>query len=331
MNPFKSQTPITFVPPGYQPDLDRLPPKEGAGCGRYLILGGLGVLVICFIISSLATLVSGQQPPTPTEAPTVLTLVPMSEIEATDEPTSTSTSIPTLDSWSLTGTALMLVVASPTLDYCWRLTPSPMPSVTAIPITPDAWALQGTAIALQTGTPTFTPMPTQAPPRAWCDFATVTPAFTPYPLLPLEATAESTELVMPPQPGMVATRLLPTLTPLPSLNNLYKPGDAPSTYNGPVNQPTPLPQIIVQTSLPQIIVQTREVQVQNVLIVTATTAPTQTETPTFTPTLTETPTATETPSPTPTFTETPTPSPSPTDEPTPTLTPTETPTETATP
>jgi hypothetical protein len=329
------KTPIDHVAPGYMVELDAYQP-EHEGCARKAILSLIGLGIVCGLLYGVVTVIQRLRNPTapqPIETPMMLTLMPAAQAV---EPTAS----PTIDDWSATGTALYLQVASPTLDYCWHLTPSPTPSVTPLPVTPDAWALQGTQFALETGTPTFTPQPTQAPPKAWCDMQ-VTATFTPFPLQRVEATAESTEMVgalpptlMPGQPQYV------TATPLPKLSELMPPTEQPRN-NAPQQQATPLPRVIIQTSAPEIIVQTSAPQiviqeVQNVVVVTATfIVPTQTPTPTHTPTATETPTptATDTPSPTPSETPTDVPTATHTDTPTltPTVTPSETPTETATP
>ena len=61
----------------------------------------------------------------------------------------TQTQLPTVDSWGATGTALLYITASPTLDYCWWQTPSPTPTST-LPFTPDSWGATGTAIYMAT-------------------------------------------------------------------------------------------------------------------------------------------------------------------------------------
>src|SRR5262245_20594959 len=209
-----NQTPVTYRPPGYQLDLDRIPPKSGTGCGRIALLGIVGIVTLILTCGGIYAAVKAmtQQPQSETQR---LTLAP------TRSPAPTATAALTLDAWSLTGTALIFAAASPTTDYCWFLRPSPIPSFTPVPVTPDAWALQGTAYALQTGTPAFTPYPTQPPPRAWCDMETAT--FTPYPLPALPVKAETTEeaapVRMPPTPQPRPTEPQnPTSTLFPSLD-----------------------------------------------------------------------------------------------------------------
>ena len=305
MNVFRNDPPIVYRAPGYQVDLDRLQPVRGASCGRVavLLLSFSGIVIL--ICGGVFAFVRAQT--APKQDPVVLTLV------AGDAPSriviQTHTPKPPLDAWSLTGTALVLATASPTLDYCWWQTPTAVPSPVGLAVTPDAWALQGTAYALETGTPTFTPMPTQPPPRAWCDL--ITPTFTPFPL-PAAARSESTQEPAPPLPTQPPPTARPptrepTNTPFPDITiperqQSYQP-----------QQPAPAaPVVVVQTQV-VVVVQTAAPApaVTEIVIVTAT------HTPTFTATATATPTESETPTETPTAT--------------PSETPTETPTETASP
>src|SRR5690606_1335105 len=110
-------------------------------------------------------------------------------------PTDTVQPTPTLDEWEITGTALYFITQSPTItptfsatpsptmDYCWFLTPTLTPSNTPIPVTPDSWAMTGTHVFLASTTPTVPITPTQPPPRAWCD---ITPEQTPTPVVTFE-------------------------------------------------------------------------------------------------------------------------------------------------
>lgn len=260
LNPFHHETPVTFVPPGYQPDLDRLPPREAGGCGRYILLALFGLGLIVFIVFGMITITGqGQE-----EEPMILTLVPMNEgaaATATDLPSET----PTIDDWSLTGTAMLFVVASPTLDYCWFLTPTASPSLTPLPVTPDSWGIEGTRIALLTGTPTATPLPTQAPPRAWCDLEiSPTATFTPW-AIRQEVTEEPTPL----------PTAIPTSLPVAQPTGLNPIAQNMSQTPLPISN-QPLIQrgeqvIVVQTQPPQIIIQTKEII--NVVVITATPAP----------------------------------------------------------
>ena len=312
------KTPITYAPPGYQVDLDRMPPAEGSGCKRLAMMLLIAALLIGGICWGVSSFVAAQA--APRETPTPLTLVPLQAA------TQTPTAIPTLDEWSATGTALFFATAqvTPTIDYCWFLTPSPVPSSTPLPITPDAWALQGTQIALSTGTPTFTPVPTQAPPRAWCDLQTpiFTPAFTPFPLStvdPMMVTVTTTLTAQPthtPALPATATYFPPIQEVQPTAQQQYIP-PAQSQYV----PPAPAPVIIVQTAAP---IQITVIKVVTAVpsktpLPTATSTATASATPTSTPTETPTATATQTLVPTETATEMPTSTPTPTETLLPTL------------
>ncbi len=273
------------MPPGYQVDLDRLPPTSQSGCGRVLALGLLGITLIVMMCAGAVFLVTKAtaKPPTPTVAnlPTENALAPLVVSN-----TATFTAIPTIDNWSATGTALFFATAqiTPTVDYCWFLTPSPIPSNTPVPVTPDEWALQGTQIALSTGTPTLTPFPTQAPPRAWCDAQTAT--LTPFTLPTIDANGPTATASQTPTETATATATKPLPpTAFPPIQEVQ-----PQTQYIPPAQPTPAPVIIIQTSAP--------VVVTVIQVVT----PVPSRTPTLTPTATATPT--ETPTSTPTATET---------------------------
>lgn len=295
------RTQITYASPGYQVDLDRIPPTPGTGCGRLLLLIILGVGIIAALCWGVVTAINAASPkvmPTPAALPT----------HATGTPTLTPTDVPTLDEWDITGTALFFATlqATPTMDWCWYLTPSPVPSNTPVPVTPDAWSLQGTQIALSTGTPTETPLPTQPPPRAWCDLQTAT--FTPYPLPSID-------------PSMVtATQIStvgPTRTPAPPATATYFPAiqqvQPQQQYVPPAQQYVPpapaAPVIIVHTSAPVIVTVVKVVTPVPSRTPTATSTATATATETATATPTETPTATLTITATATVTETATPTP----------------------
>jgi hypothetical protein len=282
MNLLRNDPPIIYRAPGYQVDLDRLQPIRGAGCGRVVLLFAAAGSILAVVCGGVYMMFRSQT--TPAESVTILTLVPSST------PLTSTPTPPPLDSWSLTGTALLFAIASPTIDYCWFLTPTPVPTFTPLPVTPDAWALQGTAYALQTGTPTTTQIPTQSPPRAWCDLqptATTTP--------PVTATkAETTE-----EP--VAVRYTPAPKPIEKPVAASTPITAPDSYQQPAQYSQPAqPQVVVQT---RVIVQTAAPPVATqrpvMIVVTATPQPTATptETPTETPTDVPTETPTETPAP----------------------------------
>ncbi len=214
--------PVTFEPAGYQIDLDYIPSDGGASCGKLLMLMGAAVSVIVIVIIAVIALLT---PHTNDDIAVTITLAP----------TFTPMTNPTLDSWAMTGTAIVNAQPTPTMDYCWFLTPSPMPTWTPIPVTPDAWARAGTAIALQTGTPTHTPTATQPPPRAWCDLAI--PA-TPTPLQP-PTIAPLEELFSSPTAR-------PTDLPQLTLNRAPQQFQ-PAPVQGAQIVPTPIPQIVVQT------------------------------------------------------------------------------------
>lgn len=308
LNPFAQQTPITYVAPEYKPDLDRLPATGAGGCGRIVLILVIGLIAILSICGGTIYLVSARRASAATIS---LTAAPeASSLPASGESTPSPTY--TLDAWAVQGTALALITASPTLDYCWFITPSPEPTNTAVPVTPDAWALEGTSIALSTGTATNTPEPTQAPPRAWCDFATE--AFTPFPLPSIDA-GSMTATQTPTTTLTPTSTIEPTPTYYPLIQEAQPPAQAP--YVPPAQaQATSVPVIIIQTSAP--------VSITVIKVVTA--VPTRTPLPTVTATSTATETATATLTPTETATATLTM----TATLTPTATPSETPTETAT-
>lgn len=300
LNPFAQQTPITYVAPEYKPDLDRLPPTGAGGCGRIVLILIVGFFAIMTVCGGTIYLLSARRA---SAAPIPLTTLPGDSSLPTPGEVSTSTP----DAWALTGTALALVEASPTLDFCWHLTPSPTPSVTPLPVTPDAWALEGTAIALSTGTPTNTPEPTQAPPRAWCDFTTAT--FTPFPLPSIDqasVTGTATSL-----PTLTPTATIePTATYFPPIREV-QPSQPQYAAPAPVQpqpvQPQPEQVIIVRTSPPVVVTVVKVVTAVPTSTPTETPTSTPTETPTSTPSETPTATATETATSTPTETATATP------------------------
>jgi hypothetical protein len=307
-NPFRKAPPISFVPPGYREDLDRIPPSGKTGCFRIAGLSAAALAVVGLAGFIVLSIINANQPASQNTIQSI-TQIPTS----TPPATATNPATATVDSWGATGTALALITASPTLDYCWFLTPSPTPSNTPLPVTPDAWAATGTAIALETGTPTHTPPATQAPPRAWCDYvsqatATLTPLAIPRRpgSQAAEATDELTEEANPPlyleQPLRSSpTRTAhPTSTPLPPL--ILNTSAPPSAGQPPA---TSLPPIQLNTSVP--VVQTIVVIVTATPVAqnpTATRTASPTNTPSATATHTATTTATNTPSATATATHT---------------------------
>jgi len=196
VNPFANNTPVSFFPPGYQPDLDRIPPSGGTSCLRLIIIIIVGIIILIGVGAGAVMFIASRttgggittQPITPRSA----TLSPMDignlvlstvERERTNAPTATASPTSTLDAWSNTGTAIFLAThtatatASATMDYCAYLTPTASPSPTAI-YTMDAWQVTGTAIYHETQTPTTTPTITPTAPRAWCDLALDALAYT---------------------------------------------------------------------------------------------------------------------------------------------------------
>lgn len=288
--------------------------------------------------------------------PSIVTIEPSVAFSATPTPTDTVVFLPTstlppsptlnitevLATYYAMATATPTSTPSPTIDYCWFLTPTGEPTSTPIVVTPDGAQLRATAEAALTGTPTPTPTSTAPPPLALCDQMFV---------MTLNAPSQTTQVLeseMTVDPSVTdeivygAIGTLPpitppaTWTPLPQVVVEQPPRVEYRTEYVYVTSEPPRPQTVVITAPP--------VQIQVPVIVTATftitptasltPSPTPTETPSSTPTLTETPSATptatpsETPTtdPTPTFTPTWTPSPTPTATSTPTSTPTESPT-----
>lgn len=242
----------TIIPPGYQPELDRMPPKPAASC--------TGIVVILFALCGLLSggvllLLSNSGTPTTqtTGAPTVSPDLVIASF--TPKPQT-----PTLDPWSLTGTALMHATASPTVDYCWWLTPTPTPTPTLI-YTPDAWQATGTAIYEATNPPQL-PTPTPDAPRVWCNNIPT-------------ATITNTPRALDELPTIAATR-----TPLPVTGGgNFQPPQQPIVIQQPPTPEPPQPTLIVMPTAP------------------APNTP-RPPRPTRTPTATNTPTATITPSPT---------------------------------
>jgi hypothetical protein len=324
-NPLANETPITISPPGHMPELDRIPHSNRAGCGRIaglLVLFGLILIVSVFIAARVLGEQSSEAPALTVEA---ITRPPTMIYEATEEITE-APATPTPDAWDLTGTAIRLATQTPTLDYCWWLTPSPTATTTPvrIDVTPDAWDLTGTAIKLATGTPTATLTATHPPPRAWCDF--VTPTLTPLPLISRFGPSEVTDEALPPGVQyLISPTLAPTNTATPRPPTTYPPIQlATSAPPAAPVVPTAIPPIPATIIPPQLTIQPPPT---TIIIVTATLTPTETATLTQTASATPTPTDTETPTATPTETA----SATATETASATLTPTETPTETPSP
>ncbi|MCL4251792.1 MAG: hypothetical protein KJ065_26945 [Anaerolineae bacterium] len=314
INPFANDLPIDFAAPGYQVELNRIPPSGGKGCVRlvFLLLLFIGVIAVAAVV--VLRIINGQTIEEPLTPPTLMAL---DQIVATAAPTATNTPTPTLDAWSITGTALIEQTASPTptltptMDYCWFLTPSPTPAPTLL-ITLDAWQLEGTRVFYETQTPTPMLMPTQQPPRAWCDAQlSATPTFTALPLTAVTMQPLQPATARPPRPTATnaPNSLFPTSQP-PVVGGSYPTGGSGSGPITVINTSEPPPPVIV--------------------VITATPAPTLTPTRTPSPTNTSTPTASNTPTVTPTATATNTLTATATHTATWTLTPTNTPTATLT-
>jgi len=296
-----NKTPITYVTPGYKPDLDRLPP-QGAGCNR----GCVWLLVIMMLgiwgVGAFFVFTLRNQPESPAIASNSIS-----------EPQS-------------------LPTATATMDYCWFLTPT-IEALPTIQVTLDTWQIKATDDSFLTGTPTPTVQPTTEPPRPWCnDILTMesqpTATWTPYgfpseiPRLDFEPTATITDT-----PQSMNT-LIPTSVPRSTLFPTPIPRGA-NTAQQPVQQ---APVVVIQTV---VVVETvvEKVKVKDKVTVIVTTTPTATlmpevteeptiptDTPTIEPTLipsvtleatlmptlTNTPTETATFTPTATYTHTPT-------------------------
>jgi hypothetical protein len=302
MKIFNRGAPTTFVPDGYQLDLDRMPPGGGASCFKLLLMIGAFVGVIFGAIFLIVSVVRAGSQPAPPPTPTVAAI-----LETTPEvidATATPTPSPTLDDWSATGTALVEATASSTFtptataDYCGWLTPTPTHTPTLI-YTPDDWAKTGTAVFYLTNTPTPELEPTATTPRSWCDY-TPGPTNTP--------RREYADVVK-----TQAAQMTPTLTPTSTARRAFPtvdtsgPSGPGNAVSPPIVPPTSAPPVSVEPTLPlPTMVKTKR--------------PTRTPTATITNTPTATATATATYTPSATWTVTNTPTETPTNTPTPTNT-----------
>lgn len=193
---------VAFKPAGYEPWKNESPPGRGSFM-PLILLGVAGLLVVGGAIGFFIS--KGMQPAPPPTA--------FSEVMA--QP-ATSTASPTIDDWSLTGTAILFATASPTLDYCSWLTPTPTASPT-LAFTPDAWAATGTAIYEATNPPRAV-TPTATTPRSWCDFQT--PTITPLALSRSGETAASVQSPSPSPTASASPTATATRTPLYQLPQL---------------------------------------------------------------------------------------------------------------
>lgn len=200
--------PKTIVPPEYAIDLDRLP-AQPAGCSGSLVMV-LGVIVA--MIAGGGLMLTRQAAPTPPPIPTI----------TRDETTPTPTESPTLDSWDMTGTALAVAGASPTIDYCFWLTPTDTPPPTVESV--DAWSATGTAVYEATH-PYQSPTPTPDVPQAWCNNI-------PSPTPTLTALKIGTQATDTPAP---------TATPMPTLTETRQPAATVGGGGGYIPPAPPAP------------------------------------------------------------------------------------------
>lgn len=338
-------TPTEFYEPGYDPTLDRRPPRK-MSCLPFFILGFIVLLIAFGVVMYLNIKVSEDQQRiaqanlAPDDSAALVSLE-SGALTATGaywkQQTPTATASPTLDDWSKMGTEIFFSTStatatpSPNPEYCWFLTPTAVIEPTIF-VTLDQVQLVATSYALETGTPTPAPTATQPPPRAWCDDP---------------AAAQTEEMpTFPPLSDLIGTAEPPaTWTATPPRQQAAQQPQAAPVQQEP--QPTQTPAIVyVEREAPTRIIEI-QVQVTSVMVITATLGPTNTPTPTqtathtatstptqtatFTPTWTHTATATETPTFTPTWTHTATATETPTFTPTWTYTPTATETPTMTP
>lgn len=259
--------PKSFIPAGYQPELDRLPARQGPGCAPLIRLAFVVIALIGGGIMLLLNFLNGQQrvESIPQAQTNVATLTPTAITSPTPAPTNT------LDPWSATGTALVYQPPTATADYCWFLTPSPTP--TAVILTkPDAWSATGTAIWHRENPPTPIVSPTATTPRSWCDYETATPTPTAF-ILDRSGTVT---------PSQTPTAM-PTRTPYPI---------APQPQTGGGNIPVPpteIPIVIIPTSIPPTLAPPTIRPTKHKKTRTPTMTPTFTETPTLTPSATNVP------------------------------------------
>lgn len=226
------KAPVHYYPHGYMPELNssiERPHASNGGCGRLLVWTVAGAVVVGLLIwlgvSMLQRGTTEPATPTPSAFEALFT-----EVAATLTP----------DAWSATGTALAFATASPTVDYCWWMTPTPRP--TRVPIlTPDAWSATGTAVYLTENPPT-TPTSTPDAPRAWCNVATATPqpSATAAPLLATATATNTPRLIVP---------SAPTAAPVGGGGQVViPPTSAPIVV--PTSAPIVLPTLVPSTATP---------------------------------------------------------------------------------
>ena len=249
------KTPMTVVPPGYKPDLDRLPPQPNQGCGPgcmwvfvlILSLAGIG-LGVMMVISSNA--------PQPISQPQNNAVNFIATVE----------SIPTLDEWSILGTELFYEEV--TADFS-ALTAQKTVEITNEPLLKTI---------SHTATATFTPfqLPTSIPELSPVE---ITATFTPIPIptdIPTQIpTSTLFPTPVPQQPKTVIQEVIVKQTVV-------------------VIQEKPVEKII-EKPVEVIVRETVQVVITATPTDTATATSTATPTATATPTDTATATATATP------------------------------------
>ena len=144
-----NKTPVTFVPPGYQADLDRLPPRAAGGCMRLLFWLLLLVVMLGGIGAGVWYLTTGGS----ASADDLPTLMP--------DATATATITPTVDDWSATGTAIYLATLTPLVgETPDGATPTltPFPRFGEVTLRPSA-TITDTPAASRTPLPTATRTP----------------------------------------------------------------------------------------------------------------------------------------------------------------------------
>lgn len=300
-----NKTPITYVTPGYKPDLDRLPP-QGAGCNW----GCVWLLIVMLL------LVSGG----------IFGFIAMASPDKQETPV-----LPTI---LLTNTPSPVPTA--TMDYCWFLTPT-AEVLPTIEVTPDVAQLKATDdafSALLTATATPTPQPTQEPPRVWCNQPpTIEPTAT---WTPFQFPTDIPHINLDDLATVMLTDVpTATATPIPMSTDVPTSTLFPTVVPRSESQPQQV-RIVETVIVIKEVVKEVEKPVKVEVIITATHTPTATSTlevevteePTIEPTATFTETSTATNIPT--STDIPTEVPAETSTHTPTVTATATATHTAT-
>lgn len=279
---FGSRTPIDFVPPGYEPDLDRDPPQAGRGCGKIVFFIVLGILLLCSIVFLGSGLIAqSQQEPTPQP----LTLVPLTDNTLPVIPTQTP------DAWESTGTALYWESSEET--------PEIYPTGTFTPYGFERFQLQVTSVSStqQTITPSmvFVPAATRVP---------LQPTATPLPPMviptqpPQYIPAPQTIIVTAPPVYVVSTQVV-VATQIVVIDKIVTEIVFITPTATFTDTPTATPTQTATATFTETPTETETA--------TATATPTETETATATPTGAETATPTQTASATVNPTETITP------------------------